>query len=89
MGFEFSDSIKRGASCCEVVYMGCEFEIILKDDTQYFQIVNSGNIRQWRRRKQREREKMHVGREKNKAGNALRISDSLHFLFKDPNPIHE
>ena len=31
MGFEFSDSIKRGgASCCEVVYMGCEFEIIVK-----------------------------------------------------------
>ena len=46
MGFEFSDSIKRGgASCCEVVYMGCEFEIILKDDTQYFQSFNSGNIR--------------------------------------------
>jgi len=42
MGFEFSDSIKRGgASCCEVVYMGCEFEIILKDDTQYFQSVYS------------------------------------------------
>ena len=36
MGFEFSNSIKRGgASCCEVVYMGCEFEIILKNDTQY------------------------------------------------------
>ena len=51
MGFEFSDSIKRGgASCCEVVYMGCEFEIILKDDTQYFQSFNSGNTRQWRRR---------------------------------------
>jgi len=46
MGFEFSDSTKRGgASCCEVVYMGCEFEIILKDDTQYLQSFNSGNIR--------------------------------------------
>ena len=46
MGFEFSDSIKRGAaSCGEVVYMGCEFEIILKDDTQYFQSFNSGNTR--------------------------------------------
>ena len=41
MGFEFSDGIKRGgASCCEVVYMGCEFEVVLKDDTQYLQSFN-------------------------------------------------
>ena len=46
MGFEFSNSITGGgASCCDVVYMGCEFEIILKDDTQYFQSFNSGNTR--------------------------------------------
>ena len=46
MGFEFSDRIKRGgASCCEVACMGCEFKIILKDDTQYFQSFTSGNTR--------------------------------------------
>ena len=28
--------------------MGCEFEVIFKDDTQYFQSCNSGNIGKWR-----------------------------------------
>ena len=39
MGFEFSDCIKRGEAtlyCCKMVCMGCELQIILKDDTKYF-----------------------------------------------------
>jgi|SRR6218665_125280 len=39
MSFELSDSIKRGgASCCEKVYLGCDLEIILKDDTKYLKL---------------------------------------------------
>lgn len=37
MGLEFTDGIKRGrTNCSKVVYMGCEFEVILMDDIQYF-----------------------------------------------------
>ena len=54
MGFEFSDSIIRGgASCCEdqvAVRWSVSLWLSLKDDTQYLQSFNSGNIRQWRRR---------------------------------------
>ena len=42
---QFPNSIKRGgASCCDVINMDCELEIILKEDTKL--TIEAGHRRQ-------------------------------------------